>query len=59
MSEYVILVWQHSDGRKLPFNHPDARAERLEAVRKNFKHSPGFWERMEEEYRKQWPKPSD
>lgn len=30
---HVILIWWTKDGRKLPFNHPDARAERLEAMK--------------------------
>lgn len=29
---WAIIVWQHSDGRRLPFNHPDARKERRAAL---------------------------
>jgi hypothetical protein len=32
MTGGVIAVWWHSDGRRLPFNHPDAIAERSAAI---------------------------
>jgi hypothetical protein len=32
MTDYTFILWQHTDGRRLPFNHPDAYAERLKAL---------------------------
>jgi hypothetical protein len=32
VSDYAVILWRHRDGRRLPFNHPDARAERMASL---------------------------
>ena len=56
MIDAMIVYWKHSDGRLLPFNHKDAKIEVLSAVRK-WKNSPGFYEKLAEEYAKQFASP--
>lgn len=49
MTDRTIIIWRTKDGRDLPFNHPDALAERLEAIR-GAKLSPEFLARAAAEW---------